>query len=429
MRELPSIDIEIEGVTVIAYIDMKGENSYITSGVLRLLTYDESEIKYGRALIPIQDEYLLTEGYFKQLYFFCGHVIMEYPMYIASEEEEEEEVYMVLGRDWLHESQVRLCKKKTNHKEYLRVPYWKRQQLKYLHLSLYEAPILIPSQQLYENMLTPDENYIYDNEKKKDDNNINEVALIDLNDKSDDITNNAPLISSPISLDMLELDNEIFQQTFNSNAYVDPNEVKEVITEDLETLYDKIDDNDDKKCENSFKNDITNEDDITLLLPDEPKLTKLTFEASSKNRKQQEIGQWILRVMNERNQKNDVINHVIINNEESSDYASTEKCYLTTKYLESSYKTEESYNSDKRELKDIYFVNTQREIDQKIRRSTGMQQKRQKLKEGKCFICDEKGHRMKECKWKTEFRKHERYCQKYCLDVWEKWKELWLLLH
>src|SRR4051794_24219142 len=98
----------------------------------------------------------------------------------------------------------------------------------------------------------------------------NEVALINLNDKSDDITNNSPLISSPISLDMLELDNEMFQQTFNSNAYIESNEVKEVITEDLETLYDKIDDNDDKKRENSFKNDITNENDIIFLLPDEP---------------------------------------------------------------------------------------------------------------------------------------------------------------
>src|SRR3954469_1582122 len=270
MRELLSIDIEIEGITVIAYIDMKGENSYITSGVLKLLTYEENEIKYRRALIPIQDEYLSTKGFFKQLYFFCEHVIMGYPMYIASEEEEEEEVYMVLGRDWLHESQVRLCKRKTNHKEYLRVPYWKRQQLKYLHLPLYEAPILTSSQQLYENTLTPKENYIYNNEEEKDDNNINEAALIDLNDKSDDITNNAPLISSPISLDMLELDNEMFQQTFNSNAYVNSNEVKEVITEDLETLYDKIDDNGDKERENSFKNDITNEDDITFLLSEEP---------------------------------------------------------------------------------------------------------------------------------------------------------------
>src|SRR4051794_6157647 len=122
------------------------------------------------------------------------------------------------------------------------------------------------------------------------------------------------------------------------------------------------------------------------------------------NRKQQEIGQWILRVMNEKNQKNDVINHVITNNEES-------------------------FNNNKRELKDVYFINTQQKIDQKTQKSTGIQQKRQKLKEGKCFICDEKGHRMKECKWKIEFRKHERYCQKYCLDVWEKWKELWLLLH
>src|SRR3954451_23419364 len=126
MRELPSIDIEMEGVTVTVYVDMKGENSYITSGVLRLLTYDESEIKYRRALIPIQDEYLLTKRYFKQLYFSCEHVIMGYPMYIASEEEEE--IYIVLGQDWLHETQVQLYKRKTDHKEYLRIPYRKKQK-------------------------------------------------------------------------------------------------------------------------------------------------------------------------------------------------------------------------------------------------------------------------------------------------------------
>src|SRR3954470_7075421 len=121
MRELPSIDIKMEGVTVTAYIDMKGENNYITSGVLRLLTYDESEIKYRRALIPIQGEYLLTKEYFKQLYFSCEHVIIGYSMYIASEGEEE--IYIVLGQNWLHETQVQLCKRKADHKEYLRIPY------------------------------------------------------------------------------------------------------------------------------------------------------------------------------------------------------------------------------------------------------------------------------------------------------------------
>jgi hypothetical protein len=131
----------------------------------------------------------------------------------------------------------------------------------------------------------------------------------------------------------------------------------------------------------------------------------------------------------EKSKKNDVINHVITNNEESSDYASTEECYLTTKYLESSYKTEENYNSDKGKLKDIYFLNTQQKIDQKTQKSMGIQQKRQKLKEGKCFICDKKGHKMKNCRWKAEFRKHEEYCQKYRLEVWVKWKELWPLLH
>src|SRR4051812_29027880 len=296
----------------------------------------------------------MTEGYFKQLYFFCGHVIMEYPMYIASEEEEEEEVYMVLGRDWLHESQVRLCKKKTNHKKYLRVPYWKGQQLKYLHLPLYEAPIITPSQQLYENMLIPDEDYTYDNENEKDDNEINEAMLIDLDDKSDNITNNAPFISSPILLDLLDLDNEIFQQTFTSNQRLDPNKAKGVVTEGLETLYDNIIKDDSEKRKSSIENAITNNDDIIFLSPDELKLTKLTSEVTSK------------------------------------DY---------------------------------------QEIDKKIQKSTGIQYKRQKLKEGKCFICDKKGHKMKNCRWKAEFRKHERYCQKYRLEVWEKWKELWPLLH
>ncbi|HVH96574.1 MAG TPA: hypothetical protein VM682_06505 [Bacillus sp. (in: firmicutes)] len=430
---MPSIDIEIEGITVIAYIDMKGENSYITSGVLKLLTYEENEIKHGRALIPIQDEYLLTEGYFKQLYFFCGHVIMEYPMYIASEEEEEEEVYMVLGRDWLHESQVRLCKKKTNHKEYLRVPYWKGQQLKYLHLPLYEAPIITPSQQLYENMLIPDEDYTYDNENEKDDNEINEAMLIDLDDRSDDITNNAPFISSPILLDLLDLDNEIFQQTFTSNQRLDPNKVKEVVTKDLETLYDNIIKDDSEKRKSSIENAITNNDDIIFLPPDELKLTKLTSEVTSKDyqmsRKQQDVSQWILGIENKSNQKGDFMNHMIKNNEKSSDYTSTEEYYATTEYSESSYKAEESYNSAKRKLMDVYFINTQQEIDKKIQKSTGIQYKKQKLKEGKCFICDKKGHKMKNCKWKAEFRKHERYCQKYRLEVWEKWKELWPLLH
>src|SRR3954454_8185584 len=186
MRELPSIDIEIEGVTVIAYIDMKGENSYITSGVLRLLTYDESEIKYGRALILIQDEYLSTKGYFKQLYFSCEHVIMGYPMYIASEGEEE--IYIVLGQDWLHETQVQLCKRKANHKEYLRIPYRERQKLKYLYLLLHEVPI--PTrQQIHKNSnaLTPNKNYTYNNKEEKEGNGINEDMLIDLDDKSNDI--------------------------------------------------------------------------------------------------------------------------------------------------------------------------------------------------------------------------------------------------
>src|SRR3954447_6077223 len=105
---------------------------------------------------------------------------MGYPMYIVSEEEEEEEeeIYSI-RRDWLYESQVQLCKKKTNHKEYLKIPYWKKQQLKHLHLPLYDASILT-SPQLYENSntLTPKENYIYNNKEEKDDNNINEVALI-----------------------------------------------------------------------------------------------------------------------------------------------------------------------------------------------------------------------------------------------------------
>ena len=66
----------------------------------------------------------------------------------------------------------------------------------------------------------PDENYNYNNEEEKNNNNINEAVLINLDDKSDDITKHAPLITSPISLDILELNNEMFQQMFNSNQSV-----------------------------------------------------------------------------------------------------------------------------------------------------------------------------------------------------------------
>src|SRR3954451_2733599 len=107
--------------------------------------------------------------------------------------------------------------------------------------------------------------------------------LIDLDDRSDDITNNAPFISSPILLDLLNLDNEIFQQTFTSNQRLDLNKVKEVVTEDLKTLYDNIIKNDSKKRKSSIENTITNNDDIIFLSSDELKLTKLTSEVTSKD--------------------------------------------------------------------------------------------------------------------------------------------------
>src|SRR3954467_67418 len=105
------------------------------------------------------------------------------------------------------------------------------------------------------------------------------------------------------------------------------------------------------------------------------------------SRKQQEVSQWILGIENKSNQKGDFMNHMIKNNERSSDYTSTEEYYSTTEYSEFSYKTEESYKSVKRKLMDVYFINTQQEIDQKIQKSIGLQYKRQKFKEGKYFIC------------------------------------------
>ena len=53
MNKLPYIEVEIQGMLVIAYIDVEGENSYITSGLLNSLICEEGQIKYGRALIPI----------------------------------------------------------------------------------------------------------------------------------------------------------------------------------------------------------------------------------------------------------------------------------------------------------------------------------------------------------------------------------------
>src|SRR3954453_19121354 len=116
------------------------------------------------------------------------------------------------------------------------------------------------------------------------------------------------------------------------------------------------------------------------------------------SRKQQDVSQWIQGIENKSNQKGVFMNHMIKNNETSSDYTSTEEYYATTEYSESSYKAEESYNSAKRKLTDVYFINTQQEIDKKIQKSTGIQYKRQKLKEGICFICDKKGHKMKNCR-------------------------------
>ncbi len=86
--------------------------------------------------------------------------------------------------------------------------------------------------------------------------------------------------------------------------------------------------------------------------------------------------------------------------------------------------------------KEVCAINTLVNSSKKTKEKTakyksqrGELQKKQKMKEGKCFICNEKGHQMKECKLEKEFRKQEKYCHKHKLNIWDRWKEICFSKH
>ena len=42
----------------------------------------------------------------------------------------------------------------------------------------------------------------------------------------------------------------------------------------------------------------------------------------------------------------------------------------------------------------------------------------------KCYICKQKGHTMRDCIFKPEFRNHEEYCKNNSIHVWKSWERL-----
>ena len=132
MNGLCSIDIEVQGITVIAYIDFKEEHSYITMALLGSLKYQKNDIKFGEALIPINGAYHLTKGFIKECEFTIQNEKLRYPMYIV----QEDEPHIMLGRDWLEEVQAKITRKETE--SYLRIFYQEGKRFKSLQTPLYD---------------------------------------------------------------------------------------------------------------------------------------------------------------------------------------------------------------------------------------------------------------------------------------------------
>ena len=120
-------------------------------------------------------------------------------------------------------------------------------------------------------------------------------------------------------------------------------------------------------------------------------------------------------------------NHVTCNDSwksSCSSYSDSDNSDKQYSSLGSSMSSYERKEYPKENLRDIYLVT--QELQEGISKKTfgrKIQQKERNRKEGKCFICKEKGHKMKECKWKKEFKRYERYCYNRNINVWDRWKE------
>ena len=123
---------------------------------------------------------------------------------------------------------------------------------------------------------------------------------------------------------------------------------------------------------------------------------------------QQKVNQWMQQVQE------------IIGTQHNTD--KTVDALAVSQLLESSYEREEAYMVNVLPTSQGKLSKRTREKVEKYKNQRGERQKKRKMKEGKCFICEEKGHRMNECVLKEEFRKHERYCRQYNLNIWDRWK-------
>ena len=378
MDGLCYIEIEVQGITVIAYIDFKEEHSYITMALLGSLKYQKNDIKYGEALIPINGTYHLTKGFIKECEFALQDEKLRYPMYIVP----EDEPYIMLGRDWLEEVQAKIIRKGTE--EYLRIFYQEGKRFKSLQIPLYD---------LIEEQLLVNNNLELFTMKSMCSNSINgpdeiiedETMLINLSEEI--LTETISPLISPISKDVLDLDNLWFYQDledsekstyeFSEDTIVDPHDIKSKNVNPIWPI-------------ESYPNDVIEEDDL-----------------------QQQIMQWMQRVQeyHEIESNSDQENHPSENNEFLQIVKPNEKekeiCVINT--LVGPQKCSSKKTKEK---------------TAKCKSQRGELQKKQKMKEGKCFICEEKGHRMKECKLEKEFRKQEKYCHKHKLNIWDKWKEI-----
>ena len=398
MSGLQYVEVNVQGVVIAAYVDFEIENSFITSALLDSLKYQKNEIKNGEALIPIDGAYRITKGFLKECKFTLHDVTMKYPMYIVLMEEK----YIVIGKDWLKEHQAKITRKGIE--KYLQIFYGKNGKSKSLRIPLYD----MMEQQLVDNNLEVfTTESMYSNSPKETD------MLIDLSDNAP--TEIASQKTPPISKDVLELDDEWFQQKRDKSeesAY--------------EILADSIDEY--PKTSDELPQETDSQEEINIFDKNKhsdpvSSITSYQEDDAQKRRKmvetleeldvvnfQQKVNQWMQQVQE------------IIGTQSSMD--KTICSPALSQITESSHEGKEAYlinvtpNSQKRLSKRT------REKVVKYKGRQGELQKKRKMEEGKCFICEEKGHRMNECILKEEFRKYEQYCHRYQLNIWDRWESV-----
>ena len=398
MSGLQYVKVNVQGVVIAAYVDFEIENSFITSALLDSLKYQKNEIKNGEALIPIDGAYRITKGFLKECKFTLHDVTMKYPMYIVLMEEK----YIVIGKDWLKEHQAKITRKGIE--KYLQIFYGKNGKSKSLRVPLYD----MMEQKLIDNNLEVfTTESMYSNSPKETD------MLIDLSDNAP--TEIASQKTPPISKDVLELDDKWFQ----------PKRDKSEESAD-EILADSIDEY--PKTSDELPQETDSQEEINIFDKNKhsdpvSSTTSYQEDDAQKRRKmvetleeldvvnfQQKVNQWMQQVQE------------IIGTQSSMD--KTICSPALSQITKSSHEGKEAYlinvtpNSQKRLSK---------RTSEKVVKYKGRQgelQKKRKMEEGKCFICEKKGHRMNECILKEEFRKYEQYCHQHQLNIWDRWESV-----